>query len=49
MFVRERAMEEGDNETLSERKAMRYVDAEEQIERQGGSGVARQAESGVGR
>lgn len=28
---------------------MRYVDAEEQIERQGGSGAARQAESGVGR
>lgn len=49
MFIRERAMEEGDNDRYLERKAERHVDAEEQIERQRGSGVARRTESGVRR
>lgn len=36
-----RPMWEEDNERHLERKAERYVDAEDQIERQSGSGVAR--------
>lgn len=38
-------MQEEDNERYLEGK----VDTEEQIERQGGSGVVQQAKSGVGR
>ncbi|KYN50418.1 hypothetical protein ALC57_00055, partial [Trachymyrmex cornetzi] len=44
-----RVMQEEDNERYLERKVERYVDAEEQIERQGGSGVVQQAKSGVRR
>lgn len=40
MFIRERAMEEEDNDRYLERKAERHVDAEEQIERRRGSGMA---------